>query len=58
MSEVPDDVILPCGCQIKCMEVEGVNTMVLVACRPGCEYVAYALQQAEELGKDAEVREI
>ena len=53
---IPADVVLPCGCIIRCSIVDGVNTMTMTACRAGCTNVAAALQEADNQGKPAEVR--
>ena len=53
---IPPDVVLPCGCIIRCSVVDGVNTMTLIACRPTCTTVRDTLQLADELDKPAEVR--
>jgi len=42
-----DRVDLPCGCIIETYVLDGVNTFVMSACRPGCEFVRYVAEQAE-----------
>lgn len=54
--EVPEDVVLSCGCLIRCEVVDGVNTLKFFACREGCDNVRLILEEADAQGKPAEVR--
>lgn len=56
MIDVPDPVVLSCGCLIRCAAVEGVRTMFLFPCRKGCENVRRTMAAAVEQGKNIEHR--
>ncbi|HSS11159.1 MAG TPA: hypothetical protein VLL25_14830 [Acidimicrobiales bacterium] len=55
-AETPDDVVLPCGCLIRCVVVEGVNQLRISPCQTGCRNLANALDLAAQQGKPVEYR--
>lgn len=59
MSEpIPADVVLPCGCLIRCAVIDGVNTLTISPCRPSCRNLANALELAHDKGLEPEYRTI
>ena len=57
MSEViPEPVVLPCGCFIKCDIVKGVKQIEIVPCNATCLNYRNALQMAEEKALPIEYR--
>jgi hypothetical protein len=53
---VPDDVVLPCGCLIRCAVIDGTNTMTISPCRPDCRNLANTLDLAQGKGIAPEYR--
>jgi hypothetical protein len=56
VTATPDDVVLPCGCLIRCAVVNGVNTLTISACRQNCRNLANALELARDRGIAPEYR--
>lgn len=56
MSDVPDDVVLPCGCLLRHAVIDGVNTMTISPCRQSCPNLANALELAANKGIAPEYR--
>lgn len=53
---IPDDVVLPCGCLIRCTVVDGVNTLTVSPCRMDCRNLADAIDLARDKGIAPEYR--
>lgn len=54
--DIPPDVVLPCGCLIRCAIVDGRREMQVTPCRMGCANLANALGLADETDKPVEFR--
>jgi hypothetical protein len=52
----PEDVVLPCGCFIKCVVVDGRNEMQISPCRMNCINLQNAIGLAEEKPVPVEYR--
>ena len=52
----PDDVVLPCGCLIRCAVIDGTNTITISPCRQSCPNLANAIALANEQAKPVEYR--
>lgn len=36
MTDIPPDEVLPCGCFVRCIISDGVNTVVIIPCKQDC----------------------
>lgn len=53
---------LPCGCVLvtvpASLAASGANTLTVMACRAGCEMLAFMLREADEVEMPVEVHEV
>lgn len=46
--KVPEPAVMPCGCRSECQIIDGVRTLIWVACPSGeaCEWVQFVLAES------------
>lgn len=56
--ETSDLTVLPCGCVMECLVVDGVNTMKYAPCKLTCKYFLYTVSEMKAQEKPVEYREV
>lgn len=55
---IPEDVILPCGCVLRCSIEAGERTLTVIPCHLSCKNLKDALDLNEAKGNNLEFREV
>jgi hypothetical protein len=56
--DTPDLTVLPCGCVMECLYIDGVPTMKYAPCKLTCEYYLYTINGMKADNKPIEYREV